>query len=474
MKAPALVLVHRRELATQGCNRLREFGVDYGLIMAGELPRPWARVQVASVQTLIKRRCPPAALVICDEAHLSTAATWQKILDQYPNAKILGLTATPWRLSGKPLVGAYDACVVISTPRELREAGYLSPYAGFSYLTPDLEEVSTVGGEYNEGESAEAMRAPQIVANVVEMWLAHASKLSTICFAVTVEHSRQLTAEFKAAGVKAEHLDGTTPLQQRKAILARLESGACQVLCNVGVAVEGLDVPRVKCIIDACPTKSLARAIQKWGRGRRPWNGLTCRIHDHAFNIRLHGLPDADRDYTLSAKPADLPSLSTCSVCFATYAGPKCPACGVEKEPAPLAPRELVTVPDAERFEFSSEEAAAEAEWAALGPAPEPAPIKQAVEVKWTRVGQSVEGILERRWETKEQFGTVQNYYLRGINGKRDHRFNGTRMLNDLLLRVQIPDSIRIEYVRDQPIRGKDYAKKIFRVQRVVPDEVSP
>ncbi len=358
MKTPCLILVHRRELATQASNRLREFGVPFGLIMAGERPNPTARVQIASVQTLVRREVPPARFVVCDEAHLSTAKTWTSILEQYPNSLILGMTATPWRLSGKPLVGAYDACTVIATPRELREQGFLSPYVGFSYLTPDLNDVATIGGEYNEQQSAKAMVAPAIVANIVEQWLAHARELSTVVFAVTVEHSQTLCAEFKAAGVSAEHIDGGTPKLQRDAILARVASGATQVLCNVGIAVEGLDIPRLKCCVLARPTKSLARAIQMMGRVRRPWNGVTARIHDHAFTIKLHGLPDADRDYTLSSKPVDPPSLTQCEKCFATYEGSKCPSCGVENEPAPKKERILATVDDAEQFTFSSEETA--------------------------------------------------------------------------------------------------------------------
>ncbi len=317
-----MIVVHRRELATQAAKRLREFGVDFGFIMAGESAKPYARVQIASVQTLVRRKVPRAAVVVCDEAHLSTANTWAKVLEQYPKAKILGFTATPWRLSGKPLVGAYDACVVMSTPRELREQGHLCDYVGFSYKTPDLSAVATVAGEYNERQSEEAMREPTIVANIVQQWLAHASTLSTVVFAVTVEHSQTLCAEFRAAGVSAEHLDGSTAKLRRDAILARVESGATRVLCNVGVAVEGLDIPRLKCVVLARPTKSLSRMLQMCGRGRRPWGGLVCRIHDHAFNIKLHGLPDAERDYALDSKPADPPSLTQCEQCMALYAGP--------------------------------------------------------------------------------------------------------------------------------------------------------
>jgi DNA repair protein RadD len=448
IKAPVLLLVHRRELAEQAANRLREFGVDFGYIMSGEQPKPYARVQVASVQTLVKRKAPRAGLVICDEAHLSTAATWSTILDNYPRARILGVTATPWRLAGKPLVGAYDACTVIATPAQLRQQGYLCPYVGFSYLAPDLSDVKTTGGDYNEHQSAEAMKAPQIVDSVVREWKAHASELSTAVFAVTVEHSQQLCDEFRAAGVRAEHLDGSTPLDQRRAILRRVGDGTTRVLCNVGVAVEGLDIPRLKCIVLARPTKSLARYIQMVGRGRRPWNGLTCRIHDHAFNLRLHGLPDADRDYSLSAKPEKPPSLSRCECGAYTEPGQPCRGCGKERESEPAGERILATVPDAEQFSFSSED---------VEPTPASADDLPPVPVRWENP-REIEGRLTGVTEEKTDYGAQKLYALTGP--KRRYTLPGTAQLNHLMSKVEVGAYVWVNYIgRESSNRGRHLFK---------------
>lgn len=452
-----LLVVHRRELASQGANRLREFGVDFGYIMAGEPARPWARMQIASVQTLVNRTPPPAELVIFDEAHLSTAKTWQTVREAYPAARILGVTATPWRLSGKPLAGAYDSCVVVATPAELREQGHLCAYVGFSYKTPDLSGVSSTAGDYNEKQSAEVMSSGVIVDNIVEEYVAHARHLSAVVFAVTVEHSKQLCSKFQAAGVTAEHLDGKTSTFEREAILKRVAEGRTMVLCNVGVAVEGLDIPRLKCCILARPTKSLSRAIQMMGRVRRPWNGVTARIHDHAFNIRLHGLPDADRDYSLDAAPQKdaLAPVRTCPKCFANFEGNKCPGCNEESEDPAVTERKLKTIADAEKVEFDS--------GSSTPSEPEsPAEPRPPVDVAWNTPAREVSGIfLERGFETTN-FGTRKTYLIKGE--KRDYKLPGTTDLDAKMIRVRLGSQVWITYLEERAIGG-DKRKKFFKVE---------
>lgn len=445
-----LILVHRRELATQAANRLREFGIDFGYIMSDEPPKPYAPVQIATVQTLIRRNMPRADFIVCDEAHLSTANTWQTILGGYPNARVLGATATPWRLSGKPLADQYDASVVVSTPAQLREMGFLSPYNGFSYKTPDLTAVKTVGGEYNEGQAAAAMSDSAIVNNVVQEWLTYAKELSTVVFAVTVEHSQLLTKEFIAAGVRAEHIDGNTPKMQRDAILQRVDAGITRVLCNVGIAVEGLDIPRLKCCVLARPTKSLSRAIQMMGRVRRPWNGITARIHDHAFVIKQHGLPDIERDYSLSGKPDEPPALSTCKICMAMYVGPECPSCGVKTPREEFESMGPNFIEATEKVEFSS------------GDAEVPREARPPVEIKWVAIGKKIEGIYEKKWSETTQYGVQTVYLLKG--DKRDYRFFGTSHLNSLMSKAKTGLRTEVTFVGQQVIG--DRTRKTFSVSQ--------
>lgn len=446
-----LIVVHRRELAEQAARRLTEFGVRFGIIMAGFEPTPYARVQIASVQTLVRRKAPPADLVICDEAHLSTAETWHRVLECYPNARILGVTATPWRLGGKPLAGAYDACVVVATPRELREAGHLCDFVGFSYLTPDLSGIKSKAGDYNEAQSAAAMGQSLIVDSTVEEYGKHAAGMSAVLFAVTVQHSRDLVTRFKAAGISAEHLDGETALEQRRAILRRVAEGRTLVLSNVGVVIEGLDVPRLKVCILNRPTKSLARAIQMMGRVRRPWNGQVARIHDHAFVIKQHGLPDAERDFTLIGKPENPPSLTTCDVCRALYSGRSCPSCSHENAPPPPTERKLATVADAEQFQFDS----------GSDQIPDSSP-RATSDIRWSAPGRSVEGRFTETWEEPGAQFNPRRYRIAGK--RRDYVLPGTAMLDAKLRSVPVGSIVRITYTQDTPLGGFKHRKE-FRVE---------
>jgi superfamily II DNA or RNA helicase len=323
-------------------------------------------------------------------------------------------------LSGKPLWPARMTPASLSaTPcGAQRRRGYLCPYVGFSYLAPDLSGVETTGGDYNEKQSAEVMSASVIVDTIVEEWAQHARQLSTVVFAVTVEHSKQLMAKLQGGG-----RDGGAPGREHARwssggrFSARVESGQTTVLCNVGIAVEGLDIPRLKCCILARPTKSLARYIQMVGRVRRPWQGLTARIHDHAFNTKLHGLPDAERDYTLSAKPEKPPSLSTCEVCLAIYTGNQCPACSHENEVKEQAERTVETIADAEQFTFESWAGGARQQAACRGEVERPGPGRRG-------------HAMLRKWTEQTEWGPRQFYLVQGE--RRQYKFPGTAHLDAL------------------------------------------
>lgn len=340
-------IAHRKELIDQASARLGQFGVEHGVIMADHPNwRPWLPVQVASIQTLRARRdsteIQPPDLVVIDESHRAKADTYLGQLAQWPEAHVIGLTATPWRADGKGLGDLFEASVVASTPSELTEMGFLVRADGFGFESADLSAVHVRGGDYDELELAEAMNVTKINGAIVEEWKRHANGWLTVCFAVNIEHSKAIVEQFRQAGVKAEHLDGSMKKADREGILARLASGETTVVSNVGVLTEGWDCPQTACCILARPTKSVGLYLQMAGRVLRPHPSKThARIHDHAGCLVQHGPPDEDRDYSLTAdlrrqrkKESGGEAVVNCPQCLRVcrVLDVRCPACGFQFE----------------------------------------------------------------------------------------------------------------------------------------------
>jgi superfamily II DNA or RNA helicase len=313
-----LFIAHRTELIAQTYGTLLARGIperDLGVVMGdgfithpvtGErvcCRRPLARVQIASIDTLRNRPKPRATLVIVDECHRALARSYRDVAEAYPEALHVGLTATPYRADGRGLGDAYRRLIVVATPRQLMDEGFLAEPRCFSHPTkPDLKGVKTTAGEYDQAALGEAMDKRELVGNIVEHWARLAEGRRTAVFATNVAHSRSIVDAFRAAGVAAEHLDGETPSVDRAAILRRVDAGETRVVSNVMVLTEGWDQPSVKCIVLAAPTKSRAKYIQQKGRGVRPWEGVVPVVLDHAGNILEHGLLQDDFEISLEGR----------------------------------------------------------------------------------------------------------------------------------------------------------------------------
>jgi superfamily II DNA or RNA helicase len=308
-----LFLAHRKELIDQCSRKLDAIGVDHG-VMQGDHPRrrPWLPVQVASVQTLIRREMPWSPdLIIIDEAHRAVAASYQEICAAHPQAIVIGLTATPVRSDGKGLGNQFDVMVSCPSVAEMIRRGYLVPIRAWTHPSPNLKGVRKVAGDYDLGELAVRMNKTAIIGDLVTTWRRHAANRQTVVFAVNVEHSKAITQQFNAAGVRAEHLDGTTPERERDAILARLAAGETRVVSNCAVLTEGWDCPITSCVIIARPTMSAGLYLQMAGRALRPHPASgkrDCIVLDHGGCIRQHGLVDADREWSLETGCAMLRS----------------------------------------------------------------------------------------------------------------------------------------------------------------------
>lgn len=331
-----LFLAHRRELIDQCSDRLDQHDIDHGVIMRGTDRRsPGKLVQVASIQTLRNRPLPPADLIFVDECHLSVAPSFVEILDRYPQAAVIGLTATPYRLDGKGLSRIYQALVEVTTVSDLMNQGFLIKPRLLSTPRPDLSRVKTRHGDFEAKALANAMDKADLVGNVVEHWLTHAAGRRTVVFASSVEHSVHLVDRFVMAGVPAEHIDASTPPDRRKATLARLRSGDTLVVSNVEILTAGWDLPALEACVLARPTQSLSLYLQMIGRVLRPHAGKQgALILDHAGCAHDHGLPDEERSWSLEGprdKRAQLPpSVTNCPGCYAGIPSrtPTCPYCG--------------------------------------------------------------------------------------------------------------------------------------------------
>jgi len=345
----ALFLAAARELIFQTSNKLNDIDVGHGIIMAGVAGKP-SDVQVASVQTLTRRlKMPTAELVVIDEADLARAASYEKILAEYPDAHVLGLTATPWRGDGKGLGHLFEASVVVATPRSLMDHGHLVEADGYVFEPLDLEGVKTTAGDYDQEEqgkrATQTADGKRLAGDIVREYLARAQGRRAIAFCVNIEHSKMLAQQFVDAGVPAEHIEGAS--EDREGILKRLRSGETHVVTNCQVLTRGVDIPAVEVAILARATKSVSLYLQMVGRALRPSpaTGKTrALILDHAGCVMrrgelVHGLPDAERDYSLTAdvqkkaKKGDkvvAPAITQCRSCYFVAAGTldTCPRCG--------------------------------------------------------------------------------------------------------------------------------------------------
>jgi DNA repair protein RadD len=348
-----LFLAHRREIIDQTSAKLTANGVRHGIIMSGVDPRPMEPVQVASIDTLLVRGVrssamdlPPADLVIFDEAHRARGRTREHLIGLYPEAVLLGMTATPCRGDGRGLGNIFTTIIECPQVADLIVGGYLVKSRVYAPVNPDLKGVRVEKGDYVISQLAGRMNTEALVGDIVEHWHKHGEGRCTVAFAVNVAHSVAIRNQFLRAGVCAEHLDGETPIPEREAILARLASRETKVVSNCMVLTEGWDCPPIGCAVLARPTKQMGLFRQMIGRVLRPADGKTDAIVlDHSGAVFRHGLPEDRVEWTLdvdgrAATPAHekrktgkAPALRECPSCKAIMVKPPCHHCGWEPKP---------------------------------------------------------------------------------------------------------------------------------------------
>lgn len=312
-----LWLAHRTELIEQAAVRLREAGLQVGMISPEYEPDPWAQVQVASLDTLVARGVRPAAdWVIHDECHHAMAETYDAVLESYRSKILVGLTATPQRRDGRALSHRFDALVVAATYSELLRLGHITPCRVFrpdEYMGSDLAR-----------SPLEAYRDVSVLLQGHPL---------TFAFAQTVELAQKYALDFSDSGIPSAALTAKTSDDERKEILDRFRAGNIRVLWNVYVLTEGVDIPQARVCLLARGVSHAGPFIQMCGRVLRPHEGKTDSVLlDLSGASHLHGFPTADRDYALDGRPITVVGepLKNCPKCGATIPAAEnpCASCG--------------------------------------------------------------------------------------------------------------------------------------------------
>ena len=337
----SIFFVHRHELIRQTSEIFDRLGIEHGIISSGVKMQLDLPVQIASVQTLSRRlnSVPAPDLLVCDECHHILADSYKKILNAYPAASLLGVTATPQRMGGINLGDVFTSMVEGPNVDELIKLGNLT---NFFYFAPgedlDLHKVRIKFGEYVNSDLAKAVNKKKIIGNIVGTYKKLAAGKSAICYCVNVMHSKSVAKAFQDAGISAAHVDGETNAKTRDNLVENFRVGKIKILCNAELFSEGFDVPNMQAVILARPTQSLTLFIQQAMRPLRPDPkdpNKVALIIDHVQNYTRFGLPSTVRKWSLDPNPPKEPGeapLKSCPKCglVVPLAVEVCPCCNYE------------------------------------------------------------------------------------------------------------------------------------------------
>jgi superfamily II DNA or RNA helicase len=336
------ILAHRIELVDQIAAALAAMNVPHSYVAAGYPYDRRAPVQVCSTQTLARRidKMPAPELVVIDEAHHATASnTIGQILRKWHTARVLGVTATPIRLSGEGLNEVFEGMVQGPTVADLIEMGALSPVTVYAPPTVDTSGLHLRAGEFRRDEVSATMDKPSITGDAVDHYKRLTPGRPAVVFCASVEHARHVARDFVAAGYSAAHIDGGMDSSFRRSIIHDFRQRKLTVLTSCDLISEGFDVPGIHVGISLRPTASIGLWLQQCGRCLRPADGKDrAVILDHAGNTLRHGLPTEDRQWSLEGRErstrrtADHQSVfvRVCPQCFGAEPSgrPKCSQCG--------------------------------------------------------------------------------------------------------------------------------------------------
>lgn len=287
-----IFIAPRLNLVTQTVKSYGDLG-DVQIIQGSKNFDENGQIYVASLQTLVRRKFNfLPALIIHDEKHNGhTGKSHKKVMEKFPKAIYLSLTATPFDAKGNPLKG-FDKIIEYETTQWFIDNDYLVDCECYAPVMPDLSKVKVTGGDYNEKELDAIMNNEVMIGNILEETKERIVGKKTLFFAVTIAHAESVAAQYAAAGFRAKAYHSKLSDDVREQMIKDFENGDIDILVSVSALVMGFDVPSVDCLIVARPTKSQSFYRQLIGRGMRPFPRKTfCLLIDCAGVIKENGMP---------------------------------------------------------------------------------------------------------------------------------------------------------------------------------------
>lgn len=307
-----LIVAHRKELIDQIDLSLKKYRVAHSVFIGNKERRDSSSpVIVTSIQTISHKQNADernnlrdkVKYIIIDEAHHAVANTYSKLWELFPKAKILGVTATPCRLSHEGFTKLFHKLILSPPVKQFIADGWLAPYSYYSlktssYVQGVIDSINEFDsfGDYKESALESAMDKDKIRAQLLDSYLAFAQGKKGIIYSINRTHSEHICEKFSSVGIKIVSIDAKTPKNERENLVNKFKRGDIDIIVNVNIFSEGFDCPDIEFIQLARPTKSLSMYLQQVGRGLRITEGKSnCVILDNVGMYSRFGLPDSKR-----------------------------------------------------------------------------------------------------------------------------------------------------------------------------------
>jgi DNA repair protein RadD len=304
-----LVVTHVKELVDQDAKAIKRVWphAPVGIYSAGLAKRQLKPVTVASIQSVYNKPAFQGRfdLILVDEAHLiphKSSGMYRKLLEACivanPDTKLIGLTATPYRLDSGMLhegEGAlFDGISYEANVADLISQGFLCPLTARHGDDVDMSGIKVTGGEFNAGQLGERMSAMELVEHHADLIVQRcADRNAWLIFCVTVEHAAQITAALVRRGVPTEYVSGDMPNHERDGKISAFKAGEIRALVNCSILTTGFDHPATDAVVMLRPTLSPGLYVQMVGRGLRMHESKSnCLVLDFGGNVRRHGFID--------------------------------------------------------------------------------------------------------------------------------------------------------------------------------------